>query len=185
MKVVIDEPLKLAESVRERRKQIVLTELVKRIDEITEDVAKKGKYVWWVGLKKYYTEEWYLIYRLRRAGFKTICISAMGNVSPSYGFNNGFDYFIELYKEKSVIKKRLTVESDDVGWQHHFRVKEVPISTSEDVNQFLFPFLEKYRNEDVFVLVWSIDTHDPYFHRNKELAKFTSTDNRIFWSKQI
>jgi len=122
---------------------------------------------------------------LKKKGFKNIAISAMGNISPSFGFGNNFDHFIELYKEKEVLDRRQNYETKSIGWQHHFKVDSVTIATSEDINKFLFPFLEAEIDNHLFVFIWSIDTHDPYFHRDPNLAHFCTPTPKIFWNKDI
>ena len=119
---------------------------------------------------------------LEKKGFKNIAISAMGNISPSFGFGNSFDHFVELYKENGVIKKRVSFENKGF-WRSHFKSDYVSIATSEDANDFLFPLLENYVDENVFVLIWSIDTHNPYFHREPRLARFCKETKPAFWDE--
>ncbi|RKX93375.1 MAG: hypothetical protein DRP84_08575 [Spirochaetes bacterium] len=119
---------------------------------------------------------------LKKNGFRTIAISSMGNISPDFGFGKGFDHFIELYKEKKVMSKRKILQTKHVSWQNYFKSESVAIATAEDINKFLFPFLEKYKGENLFVFIWSIDTHAPFFHREPKLAKFSSPSSKIFWN---
>lgn len=102
----------------------------------------------------------------------------MGNISPHFGFGKGFDIFIELYKEKRVIERRRKVTIRNPQWEPHFGAAQnsVPIATSEDVNEFILPLLVQHGNENIFLFVWSLDTHMPYFHRDMQLAKFCLQD---------
>jgi arylsulfatase A-like enzyme len=111
---------------------------------------------------------------LQTNGFKTIAVSSIGNISPYFGLGRGFDHFIELYKEEKVMKKRQTIDLKTFQWDLHFKVQGdyVPISTSEDLNEFLFPLLEQNRTRDMFIFLWSMDTHSPYFHRDPEMTPF-------------
>ena len=43
---------------------------------------------------------------LQEKGFMTVGISSMGNISVPYGFGNGFDRYVELYKDSSLAGKR-------------------------------------------------------------------------------
>jgi arylsulfatase A-like enzyme len=124
---------------------------------------------------------------LKENGFTTVAISAMGNIAPYFGFGKAFDLFVELYKEESVIRRRHKVRKRSVGWENHFKVEteEVPIPTSEDINQFLFPFLKQHRQDDLFFLIWSIDTHDPFFHRDPTVTRFAPPSNEISWPKDV
>jgi arylsulfatase A-like enzyme len=116
---------------------------------------------------------------LKRYGFRTIGVSSMGNISPHFGFGRGFDVFIELYKEKKVIERRRKVIIRNPQWEPHFGTGEsfVPIATSEDVNEFILPLLVQHGKENVFVFIWSLDTHMPYFHRDVRLARFCPQDD--------
>jgi len=52
------------------------------------------------------------------------------------------------------------------------------IATSEDINEFVAPFLEDAGGHDLFLFLWSMDTHSPYFHRDTNLAKFSRAHTR-------
>ncbi len=115
---------------------------------------------------------------LQRLGFKTVAITSMANISPYFGFGRGFDHFVELYKEESVKKKRkMTKTLEGIG--------SIPIPTSEDIHDFLVPFLRNGLNQDLFIFVWSGDTHDPYFHRDPDLARFASLSQEALPAKEI
>jgi len=112
--------------------------------------------------------------RLRKSGYETLALSSIGYISPDYGFGRGFDHFVQLYKEESVTKKSRVL-----------RANNTPIPTSEDINELLFPFLQDRRGKDAFVLVWSADTHSPYFHRDEAIAKFCFPSHEIFRTNDI
>ena len=124
---------------------------------------------------------------LKKKGFTTIAITSMGNISPYFGFGKGFDHYIETYKETGLIEKRKKIEFAGWGGSIGFRLKgdELPIMTSEDLNHFLLPFLEENKEKDLFVFVWSLDTHDPYFHRDRTLARFCPPGNETWESKDL
>jgi len=115
---------------------------------------------------------------LKMKGFRTAAISSMGNVSPHFGFGRGFDEFVELYKEEKVIRKWERNKRKDFRWKPYWQTtsEEVAIPTSEDINDYLLPLVKESRGKDVFVFVWSIDTHGPYFHRDPRRAKFSDLD---------
>ena len=118
---------------------------------------------------------------LKKKGFYTVALSAMGNISHHFGFGRGFDRFVELYKEPRVREKRRRVPVKGTGWETHFHVDtdDVPIATSEDINDYIFGLSNQMRQEDVFIFVWSIDTHAPYFHRDPELRRFAPPDHYV------
>ena len=123
---------------------------------------------------------------LKKRGFKTIALSTMANLSPFFGFQRGFDRFVEIYKEETAVRKSKKITYTRQG-EIHFRKRgdDVPIVTSEDINSFLLPYLEENRERDVFVLAWSLDTHDPYFHRDRNLARFVAPVEKMWLPKDI
>jgi arylsulfatase A-like enzyme len=125
--------------------------------------------------------------QLKRNGFHTIAISAIGNISPGFGFERGFDRFIELYKDATLVEKRQTIDVRDAGRSLHFRVESnhVPIATSEDINLSLFECLGEVHPHNIFALIWSIDTHSPYFHRDPSLARSIDPSLAIWSPKEI
>lgn len=126
---------------------------------------------------------------LKRAGFRSAAVSSLGNISPAFGFGRGFDHFIELYKDDSLLKKRqrLRIGGGENDYEVHFRVdtEYVPIATSEDINQSLMSFLQNGGCTNLFSLVWSMDTHNPYFQRDPAMTRFHSPSPEILWSKDI
>ena len=118
---------------------------------------------------------------LGSAGFKTAAISSMGHISLDFGFGRGFDEFIELYKDKSLLNKKSNRKTRDKGWAGRHKTEQLPIPTGEDINDALFPLIEKYKGQDLFVFIWSIDTHGPYFHRDTALARFCAPSEDVIW----
>lgn len=112
---------------------------------------------------------------LRRRGFRTIALTTMRNISPYFGFGDGFDLFIEVYKNEKIAAKRVLRKEGN----------KLPVCTSEDINTLLFPMLEEGRRRDTFFFVWSLDTHDPYFHRDEKLTRFAPLSTEPLWARQI
>jgi arylsulfatase A-like enzyme len=112
--------------------------------------------------------------QLKGAGFKTVALSAIAGISPYFGFGKGFDHFVEIYKEKVVIQKNRVLKRNNA-----------PIPTSEDINDLLFFLLQQNGRTDMFILIWSVDTHNPYFHRDTELARFAPLSHEIFWAEDV
>jgi arylsulfatase A-like enzyme len=122
----------------------------------------------------------------KKEGFRTTAISAVGNFGRGFGFGRGFDNFIELYSQPSVMEKRRKLPVSGHPRERHIRVDTafVPISTSEDINDFLFPLLNDGPNQDKFFLLWSIDTHEPWFRRDTNRTG-SSADEELLWFKDI
>ena len=97
---------------------------------------------------------------LRQNGFRTIGITAMANLAPIYGFANGFDEYYELYKSKYLENMRASSKGRYYGKHQDSASFVIPIS--EDINELAFTLLNKYRHDDLFLFLWSIDTHIPF-----------------------
>ena len=123
----------------------------------------------------------------REKGFKTFGISTMGNISRAYGFANGFDLYAELYKDTALAGKRQILAVDDATLLSDLGLEGgyVTFATSEDINDCAIPVMRENRDKNLFIFIWSIDTHDPYFHRDKGLSRFSAPSDRILWGPGV
>lgn len=98
---------------------------------------------------------------LRDHGYVTLAISTIGNVSSSLGIGKGFDRFIDLYKEPSLLAKRPVA---DVKYEklYHEKQGEVIFPLAEDINEALFPWIDEHFHQHLFAFIWAMDPHDPY-----------------------
>ncbi len=96
---------------------------------------------------------------LQLTGFKTACVSAIGNVSTAMGFGEGFDYFCDLYKEPALLQKRKTTTGAIEGLDER---AAIVFPYAEDINDHFLPWLRNNFSADVFALLWSIQPHAPY-----------------------
>ncbi len=103
---------------------------------------------------------------LQKEGFKTSAFTAMGNVSSETGFDKGFDNFINLYNEPSICALR--DKSNALSYKNK---REVTMPTAEDINRFIFPWLEDYVACNSFSFIWAIDTHSPFILPNNDDKK--------------
>lgn len=98
---------------------------------------------------------------LQKAGVTTVGISAMGNVSSTFGFDQGFDIFLNLFKEEDIVEDANQPSKDRLFHKAGVTDKSVTPTVKDIWNQ-LEPILEKHAGDDLFVFLWGIDTHDPY-----------------------
>ena len=119
---------------------------------------------------------------LGNGGFKTAAFSSMVNISTGFGFGRGFRDFTELFTQNVLMKKRakLGVKGTDRELHCKLNTDHVPLSTSEDINDFLVPFLERLGSGNTFIFIWSMDTHSPYFHRDPRLARFAKPSEELW-----
>lgn len=102
---------------------------------------------------------------LSREGFKCIGISANCYVSAQFDFGRGFHNYVDLYLKGELEQKRRINTLDHLSSEKReqlFGRSSVIIPQSEDLNEELFGM---NIGPATFVLLWSIDTHEPYFVR--------------------
>ena len=97
-------------------------------------------------------------------GYETLGLSANGFVIPHFGFGGGFDEFPTLQEDP---RFRTRVRIVPVGPDAH-PSKSQPIITGADLNTLLWEWrAERARTGSPgFAMLWSMDTHGPYFDRN-------------------
>jgi len=98
---------------------------------------------------------------LKLAGFKTAAFSTMGNIASEIGFDRGFDVFIDIFRDPAIIAKRRKLDAIKEGFIHN-PDQEIALPRAEDVNDYLFPWIETHRDENTFSFIWSIEPHVPY-----------------------
>ena len=112
---------------------------------------------------------------LQSAGYRTAAVSTIGNVSSPMGFAIGFDRFVDLYKEPSLVSRREV--SNTGAWKLYFEQDTtVVLPLAEDVNEAALPWLTEQtagRNgagvaspataRPWFMFLWVLDPHDPYY----------------------
>jgi arylsulfatase len=119
----------------------------------------------------------------QEAGFKTACVSAIGNVSTQMGFGDGFDNFFDLYKEPDLMQKRQKTTAAVEGLED---TDDIVFPHAEDINDFFFPWFEEHMEDDIFALLWSIQPHAPYEPPEK-YQKFVSAsyDGRFLGKRDM
>ena len=98
---------------------------------------------------------------LKLAGFKTAAFSTMGNIASEIGFDRGFDVFIDIFRDPAIIAKRRKLDAIKEGFIHN-PDQEIALPRAEDVNDYLFPWIETHRDKNTFSFIWSIEPHVPY-----------------------
>ena len=114
----------------------------------------------------------------------TLAISAIPQVSTYFGFAKGFDVFVDLYRER-LPECRMVWSVDSALLPGHAKPPSLVIPTAEDINSYAFPLLSELRQEDFFMLIWSMDTHNPYFLRG-DTDRFKATgDQEVLAHRKI
>jgi len=100
--------------------------------------------------------------RFSSAGYETVGITSMGNVSSSVSFDRGFDEFHDLYKDPEIVERRRTSTTTDEELEQE-SVTEVALPRAEDLNEAFAEWLGR-RDPDrpFFAFLWSIEPHVPY-----------------------
>ena len=99
---------------------------------------------------------------LRNAGFDTAAFSTMANISGAGGFEQGFEEFVELFRDESLMSRRRTSTTVEEGLAYIDKDSRIVLPLSEDINEHLFRWLRRNKAGKKFAFVWSIDTHAPY-----------------------
>ncbi|MCB0206794.1 MAG: sulfatase [Anaerolineae bacterium] len=111
---------------------------------------------------------------LQGAGYRTAAVSTIGNVSSPMGFAVGFDTFVDLYKDPSLVSRREV--SNTGAWKLYFEEDTtVVLPLAEDVNDAAAPWLAEQATASTngtqpaaparpwFLFLWVLDPHDPYY----------------------
>jgi len=96
---------------------------------------------------------------LQKCGFVTVVINAMGNLASVYGFDRGFTEYFDLFRSSNLKKIRDAARGKNFG--EHESAKDAVNPLSEDINEIASSMLKKYKNDNLFIFCWSIDTHTP------------------------
>lgn len=102
---------------------------------------------------------------LQSAGYRTLGVSAIGNVSSPMGFGLGFDRFVDLYKEPALASRRQV--SNPGAWKLAYEGDVmVVLPLAEDVNEAALAWLQGVTQaadrRPWFMFLWALDPHDPY-----------------------
>ena len=111
---------------------------------------------------------------LRKNDFQTYSISANVFFSPFFGFS-GFDIFFNLQMDEELQKRRRKAEALML-WS---KKDKLILPLSEDINEKIFPILEDKRDGNKFIMVWSLDTHGPYYVPGSKSYFGNSPDDSI------
>jgi arylsulfatase A-like enzyme len=95
------------------------------------------------------------------SGFKTAAFSTMGNIASEIGFKLGFDHYYDLFCDPVILAKRRKLDAAQEGLMH-VPYQDIALPRAEDVNDYLFSWLEENRTANTFNFIWSIETHVPY-----------------------
>ena len=96
------------------------------------------------------------------AGFDVAAFSAMANISIAGGFGQGFEEFVELFRDEDLIARRRTSTTVEEGVGRLEGDHPIALPRSEDINDRLFHWLGRGGHGNAFAFIWSIDTHAPY-----------------------
>lgn len=94
-----------------------------------------------------------LAWALKENGFVTAAFNTNIRLGAEFGFDRGVDYYVDLQARK---------EFDNV----------TKLPDSELINHELLTWLKQVETDKIFITVWSMDTHLPWFPPKKFAAKF-------------
>lgn len=98
---------------------------------------------------------------LAAAGFDTLGVSTMGNVSSALGYDVGFDTYHDLYKNDEIVRKRTNVSTEQEKLLFEDR-ERIALPRAEDITEHLTRAYENAdADDDLFSFCWGIDLHMP------------------------
>ncbi len=113
---------------------------------------------------------------LSKVGYHSAAFSTMGNIAGAIGFSRGFDAYHDLFAEPDLLARRQKLDAAREGLLHSDH-KEVALPLAEDVNEYLFRWLETNQAAHTFSFIWSIETHEPY-QAPEALRRFAAAPRR-------
>lgn len=118
---------------------------------------------------------------LKRNGFQTYAITANAFFSPDFGFS-GFDEFLVLQKDPDIVKKGKKAKDmspDEVKIRRKLGIDKLAVPLSEDIDKKISPIFENPKAANIFITVWSADTHGPYYVKGDKSFFGNSPDDFI------
>ena len=95
--------------------------------------------------------------KLQGAGFETAAIGSLPNMRSEWGFNRGFDNYVDMFDDDEQIRERSERLGDD---------RDPVLIRADDITRGFREWFES-RNDDAdepfFSLLWSMETHMPFF----------------------
>ena len=106
-------------------------------------------------------------------GFKTAGYPNIPILSAKYGYREGFDFFLDPIFKENIIKKFLKKTKIYPIFVKLFKylpliklplikIRESPYLRAEDINKYVFKWLNKNYNECFFIWIHYMDVHYPY-----------------------
>ena len=102
-------------------------------------------------------------------GYVTACFSANVLISETFGFRRGFDVFVDQISSSNLSRYSLPIvilSQHREVLERYVSLSDLVVVTSDDLHRAFGTFAEQRLNEQIFAVIWSVDTHDPYFDRS-------------------
>lgn len=99
---------------------------------------------------------------LQDMGVETAAISAIGNFSSKIGFDRGFIHFVDLFRDEHLLGQRQSANRYLPYLPYEDPQVELVVPLSEDINNVAFDWLSQHYQKSFFIMLWSMDPHDPY-----------------------
>jgi arylsulfatase A-like enzyme len=110
---------------------------------------------------------------LDATGFDTVAVTASSWFSPDFGVR-GFQRFEGVYDHTNLIEQRGRHPATPARRDKEF---STVMAHSEDLNELAFEIIDQTAGRDVFMMIWSLDTHPPYYVRGERSRFGNSTED--------
>jgi arylsulfatase A-like enzyme len=104
----------------------------------------------------------------RDHGYATACFSANVLISQSFGLERGFDLLVDQFSNPDLPRYRLPVvlqAQDKSALERYVDLSDLVLVTSDDLHRAFTAFAERSSHVPFLSVIWSMDTHHPYFDR--------------------
>ncbi|HUW96757.1 MAG TPA: sulfatase [Anaerolineae bacterium] len=105
----------------------------------------------------------------KNLGYATACFSANVLISQAFGFERGFDLLVDQFSDPDLPRYRLPVvlqANHKRALERYVDVSDLVLVTSDDLHRAFTAFVERSSDAPCLSVIWSMDTHHPYFDRD-------------------
>lgn len=99
----------------------------------------------------------------KETGYKTFAVSANPYFDKAFNLDRGFDEFISLLTFSEFNKRNRDT-----------------IPTSRDINKKILEIIDQNKGKELFIMAFSLDTHNPYYPREIRFNKFIEDIGDVF-----
>lgn len=122
---------------------------------------------------------------LKSQGYETFAISGVGQFSSFAGFDRGFSWFEDAFRNPRILEGRTRVSARSQKLLEDQSSSQIALVRSEDVlSLFTEWWRDRERRKPFFGVLWTIDVHPPY-EPPTEFCRFGAAGGRRIESRDL